>query len=192
MYEVIQPDLQILPLNQFHNPKRFSSGAEEFQPLKTFLQQDALLFQDGCIAQTYVVVDDNTRVDKSIPQDSFSYKILGYITLTCSQVNLKEYDLGNCARAERYEFLPAVKIARLAVDSKLRASGIGSMLFGYALLMALDDIRPMVGCRFLITDAKRGAMDFYHKQGMELLDTEENQVADHPIMFIDLFTLLEN
>ncbi|MCS3433394.1 GNAT family N-acetyltransferase [Klebsiella sp. BIGb0407] len=192
MDEVMQPDLQILPLNQFHTHKRFSSGAEEFQPLKTFLQQDALLFQDGCIAQTYVVVDDNVREDKGIPQCSFPYKILGYITLTCSQVNLKEYDLGDCARAERYEFLPAIKIARLAVDSKSRASGIGSILFGHALLMALDDIRPMVGCRFLITDAKQGAIDFYHKQGMELLDTDENKTADHPIMFIDLFTLLEN
>ncbi|WP_286872720.1 GNAT family N-acetyltransferase [Pantoea sp. UBA5035] len=192
MDDALQPDLQILPLNQFHTHKRFSSGTEEFQPLKTFLQQDALLFQDGCIAQTYVVIDDNMRTDKSQAQESFAYKILGYITLTCSQVNLKEYDLGDCARAERYEFLPAVKIARLAVDSKIRGGGIGSMLFGFALLMALDDIRPMVGCRFLITDAKRGAIDFYHKQGMELLDTEENQAAEHPIMFIDLFTLLSD
>ncbi|AIX50817.1 GNAT family N-acetyltransferase [Pantoea eucrina] len=192
MDDVSQPDLLILPLNQFHKHKRFSSGAEEFQPLKTFLQHDALIFQDGCIAQTYVVVDDNMRIDKSVPQERFEYKILGYITLTCSQVNLKEYDLGDCVRAERYEFLPAVKIARLAVDSKIRSGGIGKMLFGFALLMALDDIRPMVGCRFLITDAKRGAIDFYNKQGMELLDTKENQEAEHPIMFIDLFTLLSD
>lgn len=192
MEVVLQPDLKILPLNQFHNYRRFSSGAQEFQPLKTFLQQDALLFQDGCIAQTYVVVDDNMRFNKDEPQENFPYKVLGYITLTCSQVNLKEYDLGNCVRAEIYEFLPAVKIARLAVDSKSRTGGIGSMLFEYALLMALDDIRPMIGCIFLITDAKRGAMDFYYKKGMDLLDTEENNNADNPIMFIDLFTLLDN
>lgn len=192
MEVALQPDLKILSLNQFHNHRRFSSGAQEFQPLKSFLQQDALLFQDGCIAQTYVVVDDNMRSNKDEPQENFPYKVLGYITLTCSQVNLREYDLGNCVRAERYEFLPAVKIARLAVDSKCRTGGIGSMLFEYALLMALDDIRPMIGCRFLITDAKRGAMDFYYKKGMDLLDTEENHNADHPVMFIDLFTLLEN
>lgn len=192
MDDALQPDLQILPLNQFHNHKRFSSGAEEFQPLKSFLQKDALSFQDGCIAQTYVVVDDNLRVNKDTPRETFPYKIMGYITLTCSQVNLKEYDLGKCARANAYEYLPAVKIARLAVDADCRTSGIGSMLFEYALLMSLDDIRPMVGCRFLITDAKRSAIDFYHKKGMELLDTQENQESDHPIMFIDLFTLLEN
>lgn len=192
MDDVLQPDLQILPLNQFHNHKRFSSGSEEFQPLKSFLQKDALLFQDGCIAQTYVVVDDNMRKDKEEPLETFPHKVLGYITLTCSQVNLKEYDLGDCVRANTYEYLPAVKIARLAVDAKCRTGGIGSMLFEYALLMSLDDIRPMVGCRFLITDAKRRAMDFYYKKGMELLDTQENQEADHPIMFIDLFTLLEN
>lgn len=192
MDDAVQPDLQIIPLNQFHNHKRFKSGGEQFQPLKTFLQQDALLFQDGCIAQTYVVIDDNERTGKDVDPNSFTYKILGYITLTCSQVNLKEYDLGDCARAERYEFLPAVKIARLAVDARARGLGIGGMLFGFALSMSLDDIRPMVGCRFLITDAKRDALDFYHKQGMELLDTEENQEAEHPIMFIDLFTLLSD
>jgi len=192
MDDALPPDLQIVPLNKFHNHKRFSSGAEEFQPLKSFLQQDAMLFQDGCIAQTYVVIDDNMRTSKEQSRDNFPYKILGYITLTCSQVNLKEYNLGDCVRAERYEFLPAVKIARLAVDSKCRTGGIGSMLFEYALLMSIDDIRPMVGCRFLITDAKRSAMDFYYKKGMELLDTHENHQADHPIMFIDLFTLLEN
>lgn len=132
------------------------------------------------------------RKDKEEPLETFPHKVLGYITLTCSQVNLKEYDLGDCVRANTYEYLPAVKIARLAVDAKCRTGGIGSMLFEYALLMSLDDIRPMVGCRFLITDAKRSAMDFYYKKGMELLDTQENQEADHPIMFIDLFTLLEN
>ncbi|WP_275555034.1 GNAT family N-acetyltransferase [Mixta sp. Marseille-Q2659] len=192
MDNAVQPDLRIMPLNQFHNHKRFKSGDIQFQPLKTFLQQDALLFQDGCIAQTYVVIDDNERADKEANSESFAYKIKGYITLTCSQVNLKEYDLGDCARAERYEFLPAVKIARLAVDANSRGLKIGSMLFGFALSMSLDDVRPMVGCRFLITDAKRNAIGFYQKQGMELLDTEENQQAEHPIMFIDLFTLLSD
>ncbi|MBG3081913.1 N-acetyltransferase [Proteus mirabilis] len=190
--ELLQPNLIILPLNQYHSHKNFSGGSEEYQPLKSFIQKDALLFQDGCIAQTYIVADDNMREDKNKPIDTFPFKILGYITLTCSQVNLKEYDLGDCVRASSYEFLPAVKIARLAVDSNNRTSGIGSMLFEYALLMSLDDIRPMVGCRFLITDAKKSAMEFYSKKGMELLDTEENKSADHPIMFIDLFTLIES
>lgn len=187
---VLQPTLVILPLNQYHNLKRFSSGSAEFQPLKSFLTQDALIFQDGCIAQTYVVVDDNMRADKTVSQDQFKYKILGYITLTCSQVDLKEYDLGDCVRAERYKFLPAVKIARLAVDSTCRTGGIGSMLFEHALITALEDIRPLVGCRFLITDAKKSAVDFYIKKGMELLNTEENLESDHPIMFVDLFSLL--
>ncbi|EPF18045.1 Uncharacterised protein [Cedecea davisae] len=190
MDDAARTDLKILPLNQFHHHKNFKSGGEQFQPLKTFLQQDALLFQDACIAQSYVVIDDNARIDKTKNKYFFPYRVLGYITLTCSQVNLKDYHLGDCARAERYEFLPAVKIARLAVDARSRGLGIGAMLFGFALSMSLDDIRPLVGCRFLITDSKRNAMDFYNRQGMELLDTEENHSAKHPIMFVDLHTLL--
>jgi len=192
MDDAVQPDLRIIPLNRFHNHKPFKSGGKQFQPLKTFLQQDALSFQDGCIAQTYVVINDNERANKDDDSNSFSYKILGYITLTCSQVTLTDYDLGDFARAERYEYLPAVKIARLAVDARMQKLGIGAMLFGHALSMSLDDIRPMVGCRFLITDAKKDAIDFYHKQGMELLQTQENREAEHPIMFIDLFTLLSD
>lgn len=185
-----QPDLLILPINPLHNHSRFKSGSSEFQPLKTFLQRDALRFQTGCIAQTYVIVDDNTRQDNEVSLTEFAYDVLGYITLTCSQVSLADYDLGDCAAAARYEFLPAVKIARLAVDSRFRGWGIGSKLFGHALLIAVDDIGPLIGCRFLITDAKRSAIDFYARQGMEMLDTEENHAADHPLMFIDLCDLL--
>ncbi|QPT13730.1 GNAT family N-acetyltransferase [Serratia rubidaea] len=185
----LQPNIQIIPLTGFHNHRRFSGGSPEYQPLKTFLQNDALSFQDGYIAQTYVAVDDNERVDKASNVNTHPYKVLGYITLTCSQVALTEYPLEGCERAERYEYLPAVKIARLAVDSNNRRCGIGEMLFQHALLLSFDDIRPRIGCRFLITDAKRTAIDFYHKQGMVLLDTDENHTADHPIMFIDLHTL---
>ncbi|HAT3735757.1 TPA: GNAT family N-acetyltransferase [Serratia marcescens] len=185
----LQPNIQIIPLTEFHNHRRFSSGSAEFQPLKTFLQNDALSFQNGCIAQTYVAVDDNERMDKASNVNIHPYKVLGYITLTCSQVALTDYPLDGCERAGRYEYLPAVKIARLAIDATQRRSGLGSRLFQHALLLACDDIRPRIGCRFLITDAKRTAIDFYQNQGMVLLDTEENQAAEHPIMFIDLYTL---
>ena len=190
MDDTVQCCLQILPLNQFHKHKNFKSGKPQFQPLKTFLQQDALAFQDGCIARTYVAVDDNEREDKREPQSTFPFTIMGYITLICSQINLEGYQLGEYSRAERYKYLPAVKIARLAVDSRMRSLGIGNMLFSFALSMVVDNVLPIIGCRFLITDAKQEAVDFYHKQGMELLFTDENQSIDNPTMFIDLHTLL--
>lgn len=181
----------IIPINDNLLLNRFKSGSVAFQPLKTFLQRDALRFKEGCLAQTYVVVNDNQRKDKRVPTEDIAYEILGYITLTCSEVGLPDYDLGHCASASRYAFLPAVKIARFAVDSRFRSLGLGARLLGRALLIALDEIRPLIGCRFLIADAKKEAIKFYLHQGMELLNTQENLGRDHPLMYIDLFKLVK-
>ncbi len=192
MDESLQPDLQVLPLNSYQNLKKFSSGREEFQPLKRFLQRDALTFQDGCIAQTYVAVDDNHRKDKLFPKPYFPYSVLGYMTLTCSELSLKGYDLGACFRAHHYDFFPAIKIARLAVDATKRTAGVGTMLFDHALSIAIDDILPRIGCRFIIADVKRSAIDFYYKKGMALINTCDNYQAERPVMFLDLAGALKN
>lgn len=134
--------------------QHFKVGGESFLPLKTFLQKQAKQFQQASIAQTYVAV----TADKSI---------IGFVTLTCSEIDLQDgYNVADCSRSNHYEFLPAVKIARLAVDSRYRGLGIGSTLVDYALALICDRIAENVGCRFVVTDAKREAVDFYQKQGL--------------------------
>ena len=92
--------------------------------------------------------------------------------------------------ANNYEFLPAVKIARLAVDNRYRSSGIGSTLISYAIALIRDRIAENVGCRFVVTDAKSEAVSFYEKQGFVLLDSEGNQSTEHQLMFLDLVGLV--
>ena len=112
------------------------------------------------------------------------------MTLTCSEIDLQNgYDLVDCSHANNYEFLPAVKIARLAVDNRYRASGIGSTLVDYAVAMIQDKVAANVGCRFVVTDAKSEAVRFYEKQGFVLLDSEGNQSTEHHLMFLDLIGL---
>jgi hypothetical protein len=51
--------------------------------------------------------------------------IIGFVTLTCSEIDLQNgYDLADCSYANNYEFLPAVKIARLAVDARYRSGAV--------------------------------------------------------------------
>ncbi len=95
----------------------------------------------------------------------------------------------DCHYANNYEFLPAVKIARLAVDSRYRGSGIGSTLVAYAIALIQDNIAENVGCRFIVTDAKSEAVSFYEKHGFVLLDSEGNQSTEHQLMFLDLVSL---
>jgi len=157
----------------------FKSGDQLFAPLKAFLKNHAKEFQYSHVAQTYVAADS-------------SNKVLGFITLTCSEVDLRNgYSLQDCTHANNYDSLPAIKIARLAVDSRYRGNLIGENLIAYALSLAIDVIAPSVGCRFVIADAKTSAVSFYLKQGFTLLDTEDNQQRDEPIMFMDLLPLLD-
>ncbi|MDO9161885.1 MAG: GNAT family N-acetyltransferase [Methylococcaceae bacterium] len=116
---------------------------------------------------------------------------MGFVTLTCSEIDLQSgYEMADCSHANNYEFLPAVKIARLAVDSRCRSSGIGSTLVDYAIALIRDKIAENIGCRFVVTDAKSEAVSFYEKQGFVLLDSEGNQSTEHQLMFLDLVALV--
>ena len=155
----------------------FKAGHETFLPLKTFLKKQAKQFQQSNLAQTYVAVTGDNVV-------------IGYITLICSEIDLKDgYELSDCASANNYEFLPAVKIARLAVDSRYRKNGIGVNLLEYAIAVIKDKVAENVGCRFVVTDAKTEAIGFYNNQGFTLLDTESNETIEHYLMFLDLTAL---
>jgi ribosomal protein S18 acetylase RimI-like enzyme len=170
-------DYYIRKLEASDTVQNFKVGSEVFLPLKTFLQKQAKHFQQSSIAQTYVAVTD----DKNI---------IGYVTLTCSEIDLQRgYELTDCSHANNYEFLPAVKIARLAVDNRYRNCGIGATLIDYAIALIQDNIAANVGCRFIVTDAKNEAVSFYEKQGFILLDSEGNQAAEHRLMFLDLVGL---
>jgi len=156
----------------------FKTGNPLFTPLKTFLKNHAKEFQQSHVAQTYVAVNENT--------------VLGFITLTCSEIDLRNgYELKDCEHANSYDSLPAIKIARLAVDSRYRGKAIGENLMSHALSLAIEQIAPIVGCRFIIADAKQEAVAFYLKQGFTLLDSEDNKQREEPIMFFDLLPCLD-
>jgi len=174
---MLDSDYYIRKLEAADSVQNFKMGHPSFSPLKTFLQKQAKQFQQASIAQTYVAITG----DKTI---------MGFVTLTCSEIDLKNgYDLADCSQANHYEFLPAVKIARLAVDTRYRSSGIGSTLVDYAVAMIQDTVAENIGCRFVVTDAKSEAVNFYQKQGFVLLDSEGNQSTEHHLMFLDLVGL---
>ena len=90
------------------------------------------------------------------------------------------------ARANHYASLPAVKLARLAVDGRFRCGRIGEALVDFSLAIVVLNVAPHVGCRFLVTDAKQSAVTFYENMGFTLLDTDDNRDRENPVMFIDL------
>ncbi len=177
-------DFVVRPIEAADSVNNFKTGNQAFLPLKNFLKKQAKDFQESMVAQTYVCIE----IDE---QGEESGRVIAYITLTCSEIDLREsYKLDDCAYANKYDSLQAVKIARLAVDNRFQKHGLGAILVDLTIAIAMDEIAPMIGCRFVVTDAKQEAVEFYQKQGFTLLDTADNQKASEPVMFMDLLTTI--
>lgn len=153
-----------------------SLGHADFTPLKTFLQRHALEYEQQSLARTYAAFQAD-------PQ-----KVLGYITLVCGEVVTDDGHDGLIEGVDyRYRQYPAVKIARLAVDTSLqRRAGLGRHLVDLALGTARREVCPSVGCRFVMVESKRAAVKFYEKCGFTMLNTPANKERNEPVMFVDL------
>lgn len=168
----------IARLSADHILNKFSTGDVKFAPLKAFLIKQAFDYKAAMVATTYVVIAPN------------SSRVIGYITLTCSEIELGNgYTIEDCPHVNRYPTMPALKIARLAVDKAYRGQRIGEALVDLAIAIALEEIAPQAGCRFVVTDAKQEAIAFYLRQGFTFLDSEDNRAKENPVMFMDLKTL---
>lgn len=173
-------DFVVRPISVLDSVNNFKTGHKAFLPLKTFLKKQAKGFQRSMLAQTYVCVEIDSQGEEH-------NKIIAYISLTCSEIDLRNsYEFEDCTYANQYDSLPAIKIARLAVDNRYHGQGVGSILVNITTAIALDEIAPVAGCRFVMTDAKQGAVDFYKKQDFTLLGTSENLEVAEPVMFMDL------
>ena len=124
------------------------------------------------LAKTYVYVDENGDPPR---------KVLAYISILVGEVNNADAAVPDLP--DNSFTYPSVKIARLAVDLSIQPSGLGGNLVDYSLAVIKRHITPHVGCRFVVVDANRPAVDFYRKHGFVLVDTEENRKRDHPLMF---------
>ncbi|MEM6476470.1 MAG: GNAT family N-acetyltransferase [Pseudomonadota bacterium] len=155
--------------------RRFRLHNDDDVGLRIFIRRDARKSAAANLTQTYVAKFEGEK------------KIIGYISIMCAEIRLeKTYELQDKDGADRYDFHPAIRISRLAVEDDQRGKRIGQKLVETVLGIVLLSVVPGVGCRFLILDAKQKSVDFYRKRGFRLLDTEENKKKTTPLMFLDL------
>lgn len=157
-----------------------SLGDADFQPLKSYLKNEARLHQAQGLARTYGLYNLGANNPK---------KVLGYMTLVCGEIAAADApEAQNIADGVLYRYpqFPAVKLARLAVDSSLKGNGWGTIFADLAVGISRNEIAPRVGCRFLVVDAKQKSVAFYKKAGFTLLDTDANRERAEPVMFVDL------
>lgn len=151
--------LEYFYLNQLNSnslPASFKCYIDEYND---YLFNDAFRSLNDHIAKTWLLCENNTG------------KIAAYMSLIMDAIKLSssEKELHNL----KYPFrtIPAMKIAKLAVDSSFseKFQGIGTFMIKAALGIATDCNEDYCAARFLTVDADiehdQGILAFYEKNG---------------------------
>ncbi len=130
-----------------------SLGDAAFAGLKTFLRREAKRLHRDHLARTFVLVESGQT------------RVMAYITLVCTHIAVEQFEAAAPVGEFRYADFPAIKLARLAVDNKLQGQGVGGQLVDFAIALAVNQVMPHVGCRFMVVDAKLNSVGFYERKG---------------------------
>ena len=149
--------------------------------LNGFFFDDAKDYLEGLLAKTYILHNDlETVAYWNYLNDKISYNDLGneekwierVVTTLTNRKKLKSY--------------PAVKIGRLAVNSKYKGKGIGKMIVDYTKEIFLDNNKT--GCKFITVDAFIESLEFYEKQDFVFLSGKDKR-SDTRLMYYNLASL---
>lgn len=119
------------------------------------------------VSKTYILEENNC--------------IIGYVTLAAASLLFSELPVGY-QNLPKYP-IPAIRIARLAVDTNYQGKHYGEELLSYALKQSLI-ISIRIGVKFVIVDSKENAKSFYQKYGFIPLPDSNNTL----VMPIELIT----
>jgi GNAT superfamily N-acetyltransferase len=97
--------------------------------------------------------------------------VLGYLTVAPVGIEIDDLPAALRRGLPRYP-LPVLRLARLAVASKVRGRGLGAQLLRFALGLALT-MTEDYGCVGVAVDAKAGAEAFYARYDFRAIDVVE-------------------
>ena len=129
---------RVVPLAKSHERSAFSCGSA---PLDRYLQQQARQDAEKRVAAPFVLTEPPSNT------------ILGYFTLSASQITADDLPADLTKKLPRYPQLPVTLLGRLAVDQCQKGQGLGAFLLLDALhrsLMAAAEI----AARAIVVDAK--------------------------------------
>jgi GNAT superfamily N-acetyltransferase len=156
--------MEIRALRESDDRTGFCSGEPD---LDRFLQKYAGQNQfRHHIGTTYVAVGDAARV-------------LGYATVAAGSLEVQDLPPGVRKGLPQYP-LPILRLARLAVDERVRGQGIGKALLRFVLDLALR-MAEEFGCTGVAVDAKPGAVEFYEAHGFIRLEVISGQSGARPM-----------
>ncbi len=163
-------------LNQYKSKKRkkFKKHSEN---IDVFFKKEALKEQEQSLNTTHLFF--------------LGGKLIGFISLCADSIRL---DL-NEKEEENLPFVsvPALKIARLAIDKNFQFGGLGKLLIQFSVKKALE-VREIIGVRFLTVDCYEHRLSYYKKFGFIQNGIQrEGRQPDQPLSLrLNIDTYLEN
>jgi GNAT superfamily N-acetyltransferase len=159
--------LKVELLNTVHNRADFDCGNDK---LNAYLKQIARQHNDKGLSRTFVLIDDK-RPDL----------ILGFFTLAICEIESQVFP---ASMAKKYpDYIPAGKLARLAISQAHQKQGYGKLLMLHAMRHFLN-ISQSAGIIGVFVDAKdQQASQYYEQYGFVAL-------PDNPLsLFLPLTSL---
>lgn len=144
--------LQFQALAKVHNRKDFDCG---IFGLNQYLQRSARQNQDQDMGRTYVLVEEGQS------------QVLGYYTLSSATIDFEEYPEN--AGLPQYP-IPAILLARLAVDKQRQGEGLGRDLLLHALGTARRHADTIAAAAVVVDALDDAAQAFYEKYGFQPLN----------------------
>jgi GNAT superfamily N-acetyltransferase len=145
---------QVQPLGS-HDRSAFSCGEDE---LDRYFREHAGQDQRRNVASCFVLV---RRSDQ---------ELVGYYTLSATDVAPTELPASLARRLPRYAHLPAILLGRLAVDRRFHGQGVGRLLLGDALGRARQSTSQVAAVVVLVDALNEVAAQFYEALGFERLE----------------------
>lgn len=169
--------IELVKLTPEHNLSLFNCGDTD---LNEFLTDNALLFSEKRIANTFVLED--------------SGEILAYFCILNDKVSQQEASNNQWKKLKKgfpekkqFSSYPAIKIGRFAVSTSKRGEHLGSELMD--MLKKMLNSNPNYSAfRYLTVDAYLSAIGFYEKNGFKIL-SPQNAGEHTRLMFFDMMEL---
>ena len=141
------------PLDDRHDLSRLDSGKPD---LDRWLREHARSAEVRRTARTFIWLDGDGSV-------------IGYYTIAAHL--LKRADLPRSIGRGNPNYIPAVLLARLALDRTLHGQGLGAALLADALIRIVAATK-VVAARFVVVDASdEPAASFYEHHGFRRIPT---------------------
>lgn len=111
----------------------------------------------------YALKNDELGIGKTFIALNNDNKILGYFTLATAQISFEDIPEPYRMKLPKYP-IPALRLARLAVDKHFQGNGIGKELLRDVFKKILS-VAEITAVKFIIVDAKETSKSFYEHYG---------------------------